>query len=284
MDLNATVAALAALATTTVALLGLLVRRSFDKAAENRLRMETTIRAVELLSTADGKDAPKTQQAAALFALEELDQLEFALILLQQIWAADGITTTGALWLIDRGLTAKGPKAPELQELAAEILGKNPEKLLDSDGGLEFPNSVAFQWNLDLNTRTRSAVLVVLLKALLERPRSLWSGRCLDGVLTMLYVVMVEDPEPRLRRDAALALEILLRLPDRGGGIFLPAGRPKLYHDLRREVKQYLERDTSEYRTRQVRQLLEELERWLEADDPESPLPAECSTARGGLG
>jgi len=176
-----------ALATAAVTLVSVLVKRSFDRAAENRFRMETAIRAVGLLSTADGKDAPRTQQAAALFALEELGQLEFALILLRQIWAANRITAASAVWLINRGLTSKGAEAEELQEMAAELLLANAEKLLDPKGGFVLPNCLSLEWPLELNEYTRSRILEVLLEVVLRRPWAQWDEQYLDGVVYMLY-------------------------------------------------------------------------------------------------
>ena len=104
----AVLALIGVLGTAVITFIGLLFKRSFDvrnsrlqeeienrlgmeakhnqamqKEAADRLRMETAIQAVGLMSTSTGVEAAKSQQIGALFALASLDQLELALALLE---------------------------------------------------------------------------------------------------------------------------------------------------------------------------------------------------------
>ncbi len=72
-------ALLGALVASMVTFVGLLLKRSLDERnlalkqqAEERLRLDTAIHAVGLLSTNSGVEAPKSQRAGALFALATL--------------------------------------------------------------------------------------------------------------------------------------------------------------------------------------------------------------------
>lgn len=80
---------------TTVTLIGLMLKRSFDARtlilqteAEERLKLDTAIKAVELFKSAAGAASP-SESAGALFALVRLGQFHFALALLEELWPKD---------------------------------------------------------------------------------------------------------------------------------------------------------------------------------------------------
>ena len=127
---------LGVLFTGAVTLVGFLMKWSFDshslrlqKDAEDRLRMETAIRAVALMSTPSGADSPPNQQAGALFALGSLGQLEFALGLLRQMWPSARVDSASAVWLINQAFMSKSENS---QEEAADILLQNASLLSTS--------------------------------------------------------------------------------------------------------------------------------------------------------
>lgn len=83
-----------------------LSRRLEAQETERRLRLETSIKAVELLTTPDGKPAPPERQAGALIVLgsKPLEQLELAVALLRENWASGHISPSAGVWVIDRAL------------------------------------------------------------------------------------------------------------------------------------------------------------------------------------
>lgn len=81
-----------ALIAASLTLVGVLLKHSLDERnlqladdTNARLRLEASIKAVELLTVADGQPASQTRQAGALFVLANLGQVELALTLLSEI-------------------------------------------------------------------------------------------------------------------------------------------------------------------------------------------------------
>jgi hypothetical protein len=135
---------------SSLTFIGLLIKHSIDERnaqlaernqqlaeeAERRLTLDSSIRAVDLLSTADGKPAPPTEQAGALFALAHLEQLPLALTLLNEIWPKGHISTRAATTLIEKGLLAKDE---QINRSAADTLARHAHLLPDGAGGIELP-------------------------------------------------------------------------------------------------------------------------------------------------
>jgi hypothetical protein len=111
--------------------LGVLLKHSLDvrnatlaEEAERRLRLEASIKAIELLTVEKGELAPPIRQAGALFALTSLGQLELAIALLVEIWPQGRLSAKAAVEVINRTLIGGGS---DLQEDAAIILERHAE-------------------------------------------------------------------------------------------------------------------------------------------------------------
>ena len=115
--------------------IGVLFRRSIDERAEGRLRLETSIRAVELLG-AQGQPTTPPQQAGALFVLANLGQLDFALALLAEIWPRDEISASAASWIVEAGILSSDE---DQQNEACLQLFVNAAKMYSPPMGLQVP-------------------------------------------------------------------------------------------------------------------------------------------------
>ncbi len=107
---------LAALITGVFTLIVAILQQSFSEAARQSRRVETIIRAVALQSSCDGKPTPASQQAASLFALETLDELEFALLLLREMLTGEiavTLETAVATVAVAAATTAAVVEVPE---------------------------------------------------------------------------------------------------------------------------------------------------------------------------
>ena len=279
---------LGVLATAAVTFVGLLLKRSFDshslrlqkaaekrltiesvrnqalqKEAEDRLRMETAIRAVGLMSTSSGVESAQSQQAGALFALASLGQLEFALALLSQMWPAERIDSISAVWLINRAFMSKNT---DVQETAAASLSSNAT-LIGVGGGWVWPTCLDTDWRLELSVEARETVLDALLNLILSRPVGEWNQEYLNHIFLLLYLIMASEKEPRIRIGSALALDVLLPLFIEGPqvGIYTPSGVLN-FIELEPEVSAVLqERDSEDFdvdASVQVYEAIELLKKW----------------------
>jgi hypothetical protein len=208
----ATLALGGGLVATSLTFIGVLLKHSIDERTlrqtentEGRLRLETSIRAVELL-TENGKPATATRQAGALFVLASLNQLDFALALLREIWPKREISPDAALWVVDRALLSGDEM---LQVQASQLLYSNANSL-STAGGYEFPDSVNQKWTNDIPSYARSFVLNAYMEMLLSRPCDDWDLKELTSVVVQFDEIRKVDASSRLRYSAILCLDALL--------------------------------------------------------------------------
>jgi hypothetical protein len=190
--------------------------------AENRLKLDSSIRAVDLLSTPDGKPAPPTEQAGALFALAHLGQLDLALTLLRELWPARMISTEAAVQLIDRGLNDS-----DLQEDAAQLFSENADLLPDKAGLLSLPGCLnGYTWPEDLPRAARASLLDALILAVSSRDTSTLDEDALNYLVLLLNVARTSEPDEWIRSTITFLLVTLIEArgysPDLG--LIAPTG------------------------------------------------------------
>ncbi len=202
----AVVALLGGLFAALLTFAGVLLKHSLDTRAEERLKLDTFVRAAGLLATNAGKETPATQQAAALFVLADLNHLRFALALLDEMWRERKISPSAACWLIDRCLQTEDE---HLQVEAAGMLGQNADNL-SSVACFAWPEVLERKWPRGLHRQARIYILEALLKCLMARRADKWSPGCLITFVVLLVRIKKEDKNRNLRNGAILFLDKLL--------------------------------------------------------------------------
>jgi hypothetical protein len=190
---------------------------------EARLRLETSIRAVELL-TDQGEKATEARQAGALFVLSSLDQLDFSLALLTELWPAGDITTTAAVWVIDRALTSGDER---LQVDAASLLSKHGKLLTATARCFEWPACLTLKWRNDIHVFARENLLEALVKATASRPMEKWEDVCVNALVVQFNCIRETDDALHNKNGAALCMNLLLDSPFYAGqdvDLLLPSG------------------------------------------------------------
>jgi hypothetical protein len=246
--------------------------QALQQQAEERLRMETAIRAVGLLSTPSGQEAPRGQRAGVLLALAQLGQLEFALALLDQMLPTSQVDPASAIWLVDEAFRSN---SVELQDEAAEILHRNVERLLDEDGSFLWPRTIATTWQPDLTEYARETILEVVIRVLLLRPSKDWSQEHLTAIGSILHLIVIKDRTPRIIKGAMLALKLLLKiLVNRGDEGFLAPSGFVSFAELSQKIQRMLQDSEAQERagatsvSAQVSGLVQELEEWARGEPP----------------
>jgi hypothetical protein len=214
------------LVTAALTFVGVLLKHSIDARTlqqtaetEGRLRLETSIRAVELL-TEEGKPATPTRQAGALFVLANLNQLDFAFALLGQMWANREIGPGAATWVINR-LLLHGD--PSLQAEAAVLLYVNAETLA-TPAGYEFPQCVNLQWKDDLSQSAREFLVSAFGAMILAKKSDEWDSGDIGAFVTQLDVIRKKEQERYIRNGAVSLLGALLEARPMTGILYAPDG------------------------------------------------------------
>ena len=211
----AVIALLGGLFASVLTFVGVLLKLSFDartlelqREAEERLKMDSCIRAMDLLRTPSSGEPSENQKAGSLLALANLGQIEFALTLLQRMWPSQEVSLSSAVWLINEGLkhfTAR------IQFQAASLLNKNAELLKSPAGDFEWPDHLSWQWQPDLDVYARMQIFEALYNCLKSNPPSQWNGNSQGRFIVFFHRMMAQDDHRWITYSAALILQVLLR-------------------------------------------------------------------------
>jgi|GEM_PF-7062037 len=242
----AIVALVGTLWTGSVTLAGIFLKDAVDRRnalfqaeSERRLRMETALKAVEIMSKAEAEGVPvQESREAAILVVASLNHLRLALTLGQQFWQRGKISSAAFVQLVDQCLDSG---TPELQAEATYTLRMNATRLIASSDHIDFPQML--DWSGDLPRAAKENILLALLNAVASRDRSSWGTGLLNWVLYALYKVTLSEPESRFRAFAALVTvelcDVLEQQP--GDGILPPDRAPLTYSEARGTAVQALE-------------------------------------------
>lgn len=267
------------LLTAVVALIGFLLKDSLDRRtlglqleaenrradeaaqAEARLRMDTSLTAVELMGANGEEGGTPLQRAGALMALANLGHMAFALGLLDELWEGGLVPSTSAVWLIEKCLVSEDG---DLEEAAADLLRKHSDRLLLPEGRFLWPDAAFDEKTIELLSPL--AVfwsLEALLGCLISRNCDEWDWEYLNEAHVLLDLFQGHDDT---RRSAAHAMKTLM-------GYFLPRVGDNLnrkrYEESSEEAEQIIAGGSaSDSEAGRMPFLLDRLQTWLsEASD-----------------
>jgi hypothetical protein len=154
--------------------------------AERRLKLDTAVRAVQLLSTSAGTLAPPIQRAGALFTLCNLEQFDLTIALLDSLLSARQIDAASAARIIG-DIIARGNELQ--QDDAASLIVAYTDRFL-AEVGCDLPQ-VFLTGCHDCGEYLRSWAAKIIAKILLARPLAEWNDR--PGTLVPLVVGLVAN-------------------------------------------------------------------------------------------
>ncbi|HEX8193104.1 MAG TPA: hypothetical protein VF552_09405 [Allosphingosinicella sp.] len=243
----AMVALVGTLWTGAVTLTGIFLKDAVDRRtalyqaeSERRLRMETALKAVELMSKAEAEGAPlQESREAAILVVASLNHLRLALTLARQFWQRGKISSAGFVHLVDECLESADAA---LQTEATYSLRMNAAKLVAGPNHFDFPERQMLQWTGTLPRAAKENFLLALVGALVSQDRSYWERGIVNWVLYALYKVMLAEPELRFRCFAALVSRELCELlkSHPGDGIFPPDRDLLTYEEIRKAAEDVL--------------------------------------------
>jgi hypothetical protein len=198
-------------------LVGVLLKHSIDRQTarlaaetEQRLALETSIRAVELLTMPDGSNAPGARQAGALFVLgsQPLRQLDLALALLEQQWEPDGnVSASAAVWVVDQALRHGDA---DLQNDAATVLASHVAQIVGPRGDMDWPSCVLSKWPNDISPNARVMLVEALSGALECLPPEEWEQGNIGWFISQFDLIRRADTTSLAGPHATLFLSVLL--------------------------------------------------------------------------
>jgi hypothetical protein len=204
------------LITAVITLFGVLLKHSTDtknnnlKAeAENRLKLEAGIKAIELLSESADKTVCENRRSAVLHMLTSLKMHELALALLQQMLAKEQIDALTAAQILDQCLRLRNE---ELNKLSAEMFRDYSSKLLTDNGGAETLESLSMKWPLELGLYIKQSLQIGLMKLLLSRPYKEWDRETFNSFIYTFYIISQTETDTHIKNAIGLFTKETLSL------------------------------------------------------------------------
>ncbi|HUM02300.1 MAG TPA: hypothetical protein VL084_08440 [Thermoanaerobaculia bacterium] len=188
--------------------------------AEQRLKLEAAVRALQLFSTSSGSLTPDIQRDGALFMLANFGQHELTLQLVDTLLSTGQLSAGVASSVIDQAIR-RGDETVKAQ--AISVLENNAARLVTgSDAGL--PQCLA-DWIPGLPDYVREWALIAMAKMMLARSVSEWTANSLYqayAVIAAFGIAWTEEKVPRLKMDAGAILHQLLTAFPNSGALLHP--------------------------------------------------------------
>jgi len=225
---SASLALIAAFLAAVVTLVGVLLKHTIDhhaetrlltesqrnqlmaREAEDRLKLEAAIRAVQLLGTAAGAPTLPVQRAGALMTLSNLGQHSLAVGLTAELLDRHEIDARAASHVLDRALRTDDSS---LQATAVYILTSQSDKFL-TPTGFELPTAI-MRLPAEQLPHVRRWLPDIVAGILLARPITEWQRQfptCPNGLLAILGLAWQHETDEVAKRDLAVIIREVVPL------------------------------------------------------------------------
>lgn len=209
-----------------VSIVGLVVKASIDRQtesrqameseraaalqweAEQRLKLEAGVRALQLFSTSAGELTPAIQREGALFMLANLGQHELTLQLVDELLSKEEVSPGAAVAILNQALLKGGE---EHKTRAISVFSSHAHRMV-TPAGADVPECL-LNWVPGLPAYVREWGVIALADVLLARSAEEWREQFLFqaySLLAALGIAWTEETDPRLRRNLGAILHPLL--------------------------------------------------------------------------
>ncbi|TMR00132.1 hypothetical protein ETD83_17495 [Actinomadura soli] len=238
--LTAVLTLIGILVTASVALIGFVMNRQTEhrlqteQAEQGRqLRLDSAMRAGQLIAPTDGGSSDPAALASGLLALTKLDNADLAVPLLVDLWCPENprVSHETAVLVIDAALRSPSSNA---QLIAAELLCRHSTRLNPCQS-LHWPSAVEGCWVPDLSPRAKLLLVEALVNMTLAGPTH---ESALRAVAVRLYGIWRDDPDDRVRGCIGKLVESLIgRLNDLGYKDFMQGTQQVMLSELQQAAR-----------------------------------------------
>ncbi|HEV2804535.1 MAG TPA: hypothetical protein VGW57_06335 [Chthoniobacterales bacterium] len=181
--------------------------------AEQRLKLEAAVQALQLFSTSSGSLSPAIQRDGALFMLMSFGQHDLTLKLVRELLSKEELGPGVAASVIDHAIR----RGDEDAQHAAVIVFYDNAAQMVTPFGAEIPRSLA-NWITGLSDYVREWGVFALAKVMCARPLSEWTANFeseAGSVIAALSLAWTEEKNPRLKQNTgAILRQLLLGFPE----------------------------------------------------------------------
>lgn len=256
----AVLAFIGVLVTSAASIIGLTVSRQSSRASENRLRLDSAMRAGESFSSSTSEPVSSASVASSLLALTKLDNVDLAVALLVDFWipeTEEKISNEAAILVVDAALRSGKPNA---QLVAAEVLCRNATHL-DPCQSTHWPSYIDGCWNYRFGPKTRLLLIDALTRmAIAKNPVN---ENALRSVAVRLYGIYKGEPETSSAKGcvATLISALIPSLERLGYDDFMQGNVEVMLSDLVKAAG-HAQRNPDDFLARMVAERAAELREW----------------------
>ncbi|KAB2339661.1 hypothetical protein [Actinomadura rudentiformis] len=228
------------LVTSSVSLIGFMVNRQTERRLQTeqveqsrQLRLDSAMRAGQLIAPADGGSSDPAALASGLLALTKLDNADLAVTLLVDLWSPENprVSHETAVLVIDAALRSRSSNA---LLIAAELLCRHSTRL-NACQSLHWPSAVEGCWVPDLSPRAKLLLVEALLNMTLAGSTN---ESALRAIAVRLYGIWRNDPEDRVRGCIGKLIDSLIgRLNDLGYKDFMQGTQQVMLSELQEAAR-----------------------------------------------
>jgi hypothetical protein len=266
----AAIALVGAFLGTLITFVGILLKNSLDQQAEHRLqleaernealqrdaeqrlKLEAAIRAVQLFTTSAGNLSPDIQRAGALLTLSSLGQYKLVLTLTSELLSSGLIASGTVALLIDQALL-KGEE--EEKRNAISLFLDYSERFLTTTGAV-LPSSITSGSN-NFPPFIRGWIPIILGRIIAARPLAEWRKYRFSfyEILSILAIDWQEESIEEIKGDVGAILKVALQVFADSGHLQHPRMSLDTYQ-IRLDVK------SASPKTTAATELVERLNMW----------------------
>lgn len=265
--IGAALALVGTLIAAVIAFIGTILKQSYDQQAEQRLKLEASVRAIQLFSTSEGKKVPEIQRDGALFTLANLGQYRLTLQLVDNVLEKGTVKESTASDLLD--LVIRNGNIEE-KEAAMDILRCNVSYMVTEYDTI-LPDCL-YNWIPGLPDYVREWAPLYVAEMILLRSITKWREEYYEQItplITTLCMAWIKEKRPLVKNDIGVVLNTIFG--------YLPfTGEGKYYHPrmiinaekIRDEVAGCVLLDSS---SDEVKDIIERFYKWASTSDEKKP-------------
>lgn len=217
----AALAVVGAFAGAVASIIGVILKFSIDQQtaalqteAEQRLKLEAAVRALQLFSTSSGGLSPAIQRDGALFMLMSFAQHDLTLQLVGELLSKGEVSAGVAANIIDEAIRRADDDA---KETAITVFHDNAARMV-TQFGTDVPSALA-NWIPGLPDYVREWGAYALGRVMCARPLAEWTSRKFlfnaYSVIAALSLAWIDEKTDRLKKDiGAILHQLLVAFPE----------------------------------------------------------------------
>lgn len=181
---------------------------ALQREAEQRLKLEAGVRALQLFSTNAGEPTPAIQREGALFMLANLGQHELTLQLVDELLVKGDLSPGAAVAILNQAILQGG----EDQKTRAISVFSSHAASMVTPAGADVPECL-LNWVPGLPPYVREWGVIALADVLLARPAEEWREKFIFqaySLVAALGIAWTEEADPRLRQNLGAILQPIL--------------------------------------------------------------------------